>query len=75
MKRRPTIDPAGHQEEPDAVPAFVRCRACPNVRLKTNPWAHPCPAAERRATPVVIPLTAGTVVTESLYFGRTKPGG
>ena len=75
VKRHAPISPQGHVEKPSAVPAFVVCERCPDSRLKTSPWARPCPAAEdRHATPVVVPLGQTHVVREGLYFGKTKDG-
>ena len=72
MKRHPAIDSQGHVERPSAVPAFVVCERCPDSRLKTSPWARPCPAVDRHATPIQTP--AVHVVREGRYFGKTKDG-
>ena len=72
-KRQKSIADMGHVECPSAVPAFVVCERCPDSRLKTSPWARPCPAAEdRHATPIQTP--AVHVVREGRYFGKTKDG-
>ena len=76
MKRHPAISSQGHVEAASSVPSFVACRNCHYVRLKTNPWRRPCPAAEdRHATPLVVDTRQVHVVREGLYRGVTKKGG
>lgn len=75
MKRRSVIATAGHDEQPHPSGKGVGCQNCPAVRLKDQPWTHPCPAVDRHATPLVVPVQPVHVVTKGRYFGKTKQGG
>jgi hypothetical protein len=75
VRRHQSIATQGHDEKTSAVPAFIACRNCPDSRLRTSPWSRACPAVDRHATPLVVPVQPVHVVTEGRYFGKTKQGG